>query len=109
MLAGLGKLAMGNPLRVPFAAGAAFVWWGALIPKYAPDTVDAETDKKVDENAKRTGEQTATNQRTCRNRRSTLFKIFLRDSWELMQRLKSREFLKTGKNHNMVRSLTKVV
>ncbi len=61
MLAGLGKLAMGNPLLVAAAAGAALFALGKIIPEAAPQTVETETDKKVDENVKKKGgEQTAT-------------------------------------------------
>ena len=61
MLAGLGKLAMGNPLLVAAAAGAALFAMGKIIPEAAPQTVETETDKKVDENVKKKGgEQTAT-------------------------------------------------
>jgi hypothetical protein len=61
MLAGLGKLATGNPLLVAAAAGAALFAMGKIIPEVAPQTVETETDKKVDENIeKKGGEQTAT-------------------------------------------------
>ena len=61
MLAGLGKLATGNPLLVAAAAGAALFAMGKIVPEVAPQTVETETDKKVDENVKKKGgEQTAT-------------------------------------------------
>jgi hypothetical protein len=61
MLAGLGKLATGNPILVAAAAGAALFALGKIVPEVAPQTVETDTDKKVDESIKKKGgEQTAT-------------------------------------------------
>ena len=81
MLAGLGKLATGNPVLVAAAAGAALFALGKIVPEVAPQTVETDTDKKVDESIKKKGgEQTATDlgeeQATKEGERNAFQKFF---------------------------------
>jgi hypothetical protein len=103
MLAGLGKLAMGNPLLVAAAAGTALFALGKIIPEAAPQTVETETDKKVDENVKKKGgEQTATDlakeQATKKGERNAFENFFFGTVMgEDAEYKKQQERAKTGK------------
>ena len=103
MLAGLGKLAMGNPLLIAAAAGTALFALGKIIPEAAPQTVETETDKKVDENVKKKGgEQTATDlakeQATKKGERNAFENFFFGTVMgEDAEYKKQEERAKTGK------------